>query len=213
MFTGFRTPSPALAVSWLALAVALGGTAVAATVALVKITDGSGTRFADVDVNSRLRTAAAPVAPVGSFSVQNYAYSGTVTPILGPTRATLVLSTITVGNYYDQTNGAKVRVSISMSESATSSCSATVGSHNIATYYAMPGQSFHGVFPTGIVLKPSKAGNYICLKASANIQGSPSSYYLPEVSATGFVESGTFVAPMLVSTSAGETDGIPPKSK
>lgn len=213
MFEKWKLPSPSMAVAWLALAVALGGTAVAATATLVKLTDSSGTQIADIDFLSRLRTAAAPVAPAGSFSAFTYLSAGSTTTILGPTKAALVLSTITVGNYYDQFGAAKARIVVTRSESSSADCSTYVASRVIGTYYVAAGQTQHVTFPAGVVLKPAVSGNYVCLRGSAAIQGNPSSYYLPEITATGFVEGGSFAAPGFAPASAAEADGAPRRSR
>lgn len=210
MFEKWKLPSPSMAVSWLALAVALGGTAVAATVTLVKITDNSGTRVAVVDTQGRLRTTAAPMAPSNTFTAFQFIDTG-VTNILGPTQASLVLSTITTGNYYDQYNGAKLRVIVNRLESATASCSSPVESRTVGVYYLSPGQSFHATFPEGIALRPKVAGNYVCLTATMQIQGNLGGYYLSDFLVSGYVESGTFVSSAMAPTSAADIDDPRPR--
>ncbi len=211
MLEKWKLPSPAMAVSWVALAVALGGTAVAATATLVKLTDNSGTQIADIDGYSRLRVAASPVAPMGSFSTYRYLYNSSTNTLLGPTKASLVLSTISVSNYYDQTNGAPVRVVVSILESTAANCASYVSSQIVGVYSAAAGQTFQGTYPAGVVMRPKVSTNYVCLTATMSLKGSPSGYYLPEVVVTGFVEGGSFTAPAFAS--AAEADGAPRRSR
>lgn len=211
MFERFAALRPSTAVSWLALAVALGGTAVAATTTLVTISDKTGSRTAGVDVFNRLRTAAAPVAASGSFSWWGFLYASSWTTVLGPSKASIVITNMDFGNFYDQYSGAKVRFVVSFVSGPNSNCSSPTYNHPIGSYYVVPGQTTSIEFPAGLNLKPRATGDTWCLWVSYNLQGNLSGYYTPEFGVAGYVESGAFSAP--AASAAAMAGGLPPRNR
>jgi hypothetical protein len=53
------------------------------------------------------------------------------------------------------------------------------------------------------VLGPLVAGNVWCLVASVTVAGGPGSYYLPEVSFSGYVAAGTLPAGAVAAPAGG----------
>lgn len=189
MFERLRLPSPSLTVAWIALAVALGGTAVAATATLVKITDNSGTRVAVVDFQGRLRAAAFPVAPTTPFFSFAYADASGAT-LLGPSKATAVLTSMNITNEIEQVNGAKIRVSVTIGETTGTNCYTANFRSVVGVYNVAAGETLQLISGPGVVLKPQTAGNAWCLRVSMSVQGNPGSYYLAPTSVAGYVDSG-----------------------
>ena len=61
------------------------------------------------------------------------------------------------------------------------------------SYELQAGQTFSDGMASPIVLKPLVSGDVWCLLGSVNLRGTPGGYYLPEVSFSGFLASGTLV--------------------
>jgi hypothetical protein len=79
---------------------------------------------------------------------------------------------------------------------ASSSAGCASGSATIvAAYDLAAGTSFQAVFPAGLVLKPTGAGDYWCLLGLATIEGNPGIQYWQHLTFNGFVESGSFTPP------------------
>lgn len=177
---------------WLALAVVLGG-AVSATAATVQI-QGAGGEIADVDRSGALSTTAVPAPPRVPFAGFIFATAGLTTTLIGPSNSTAVLTSFTLGNNYDQTNGGHASAFFSITQSTTNSCSGDAGSQVFSKYYAAAGQSFQATYPGGFVLKPDARGHWWCLTAFVSVQGNPGTYFIPELSWIGYVERGTLTA-------------------
>jgi hypothetical protein len=201
-------PSPATGISLLALAIALGGTAFAATATLVKITNGGGTHVAHVDASGALLTTSRVAPPDATFSSFQYIGAG-ASQLMAPTQAKVALTHFIVGNYYDQVSGAPARVTVQQLGSASSAdCNTPTFAKTIAVAYANASQSTEITFPHGTLLEPAAAGQYWCLSVYLSLKGNPSSYYLPEFSYGGYVVSGDFT-PLAANTSAANTRSPP----
>jgi hypothetical protein len=199
MFRKLWPPSSAMGVSLLALAIALGGTAFAATATLVTISNKSGTHVAIVDASGALSTTARGAPPDEPFRGFQYLFTGSNQQLIAPTKATIALTDFIVGNTFDQYTNAPARVTLTQLGSASSAdCNSPTFAKTIAISYVNAGQSTQVIFPNGHVLEPAASGQYWCLVATAYLKGSPGSYYLPEISYGGYVVKGTFTAPLAV---------------
>lgn len=187
-------PTPATAISWLAVVIALGGTAAATTATLVNIADSTGTKIAFVDGAGRLKTTAAPSPGLSAFTSFSYAPTSAMA-VLGPSQASVVVSSIGMSNPYLQTNGAPASVTLGIERTTNASCPNSVGKM-IGAYSLHAGTSFQMVFPAGPVLKPKVAGESWRLMAYTSVQGNPGTVYNQIVSVNGYVESGSFTPPM-----------------
>lgn len=177
---------------WFALAVVLGG-AVSATAATVQI-QGPGGEIADVDRSGALSTTAVPAPARVPFAGFIFTVTDFTRTLIGPSTSTAVLTSFTLGNNSDQTNGGHASVLLSITQSTTNSCSGDVNNLVVTKYYAAAGQSFQATYPGGLVLKPDARGHWWCLTAIPQVQGDPGTYYLPELSWIGYVERGTLTA-------------------
>ena len=184
-------PSPGTILGGVALFVALGGTAYAATATIVNIADKNApTHVAKVDVTGALKTSATVTGfvPLTPFLGHQYLVTSTTNSLIGANQTTVALTRLDLANYYDQTNGGTADIRIYEQRGDATTCNgATVP---VGTYEVPAGQTFSPAIGSPIVLKPSTAGTVWCLSASASIQGSPSTYYLPEVSFSGYVVTG-----------------------
>jgi hypothetical protein len=205
-----------------ALVVALGGTAVAATATIVNIADPTTpANKVRVGPDGALKTfgvstvsgTVAETAPAKSFFGQEFlSASGASNSVIGATNATLALTRIAVENYYDQVNGAHVRVTLIQNSGNASTCDGSTGSRTVGAYNVAAGQSFSDAMESPIVLKPLVAGDVWCLLAYASVQGSPSSgYYLPGIEWSGYVVSGAL--PASAAATPNVASGAPPKAR
>src|SRR5437588_3615935 len=110
-----RMPSPAMIVALVALTVALGGTAVAATnvASIVNIADPTTpANMAKVDTSGALRTGgyvgqSTPRAPFFGHTFVSTSSTGT---LIGENKATVALTRLSFENHYGQTNYATANV-------------------------------------------------------------------------------------------------------
>jgi hypothetical protein len=190
-----RRPSPALIVAFLALVVALGGTALAATGQLVNIVDpGSPSQKARVDSSGALRVGQA--SPATAFF--GFTQPGSGQTLVGPTKATLAFSRLEVSNPADNPT---MRISIAQVPGNSTTC---VGEQRTVALYAVPaGTTVSDPFPTPAVLKPAASGQVWCLKANFEFQGNPSSFTLPAVSWSGYAMAGNPPANAAASAATG----------
>jgi hypothetical protein len=177
-----RRPSPALIVAFVALVVALGGTALAATGQLVNIVDpGSPSQKARVDSSGALRTGQA--SPSTGFFGFLQPDSGDV--LVGPTKATLAFSRLELQNPVDNTS---MRLSVTQQDGNSTTCG---GNTRVVGLYAIPpGTTVSDPMPTPTILKPFASGHVWCLVANYSLAGNPSSITLPSVSWTGYAMAG-----------------------
>src|SRR4051812_40906718 len=108
-----HTPSLPTALSFLALSIALGGTALAATGQLVNIGDpNQAAQVATVDTTGALKTNGATALPRGPFSAgASVLNNAEDTSVVGPTTAALAITGIRIANFYGNTLPSQVVLS------------------------------------------------------------------------------------------------------
>jgi hypothetical protein len=194
-------PSTGTILGGVALFVALGGTALAATGTVVNIADPTTpANVAKVDATGALKTAGTDTVsgfigetiPKTPFFGHQYLTQSTTNTLIGANKATVALTRIQVANYFAQNAAADIRV-YQRSGTATT-CDGSTGAATVGAYELYAGQSQADAIGSPIVLKPLVNGDVWCLVAITAIQGSPGSYYLPDVSFSGYVTSGTLPA-------------------
>lgn len=176
-------PSPALIVAFLALVVALGGTALAATGQLVNITDpGTSSHKAKVDSSGALKTA---VATADSAFYGSTFLSTAGKTLIGPTTSTLAITRFVLAN--DQP-GSPIVSSLIYVPGDSTSCNNAAGSRNVVRYNVPALDSVSDAMPTPLILRPARPATVWCLEASLGFFGTASN--APELSWTGYVISG-----------------------
>jgi hypothetical protein len=183
-----RAPSLPTAISLLALAIVLTGTAFAATGQIVNIADPSNAaHVAKVDVNGALRTSSTPVQPfAGSTSLT----ANSLAQITPPTTATVAFTRFLASNLADSSLHAAFQISIYQFGGSGGTCNGT--SKWLASYDVSPSSTVVDALPSPLVLKPLTGYPQWCLEAVATLSDNPGSYYLPHFAWNGYVVSGTF---------------------
>jgi hypothetical protein len=177
-----RRPSPALIVAFVALLVALGGTALAATGQLVNIVDpGSSSQKARVDSSGALRVGQA--SPTTAFF--GFTQPGTGDSLLGTTKATLAFSRFVIQNPFDNPT---LRLSLIQQDGNSTTCGGNT--RVVALYSVPPGTTVTDPMPTPTVLKPFASGHVWCLETNFEFAGNPSSYTLPSITWSGYAMAG-----------------------
>jgi hypothetical protein len=189
-------PSTGTILGGVALFVALGGTALAATATVVNIADPTTqANKAKVDASGALKTAGTISGYVGEtipktpFFGHSFLSASVNNVLIGANKATVALTRLELANYFGQTNGATADIRLYEQSGDATTCNGSAQA--VGTYEVPTGQTVSMAAGSPIVLKPSVSGNVWCLIADAAIQGSPSSYFLPEASFSGYVASGT----------------------
>jgi hypothetical protein len=213
-----RRPSPAMVVAFVALLVALGGTAYAATT-IVNIADpNTPANVAKVDASGALRTAGTSTvsgfvgqaAPKIPFYGQAFVSPFGTTQLIGASKATVALTRLEMDNPYDQTSSAQARLTLSQRGGNATTCNGDF--RTIGTYTADAGETVAANMASPIVLKPLVSNTVWCLMASLTIEGNPSSITAPTVGYSGYVVSGTLGAlPGPVALGSAATQGKAPR--
>ena len=188
-------PSPGLIVAFIALMVALGGTAWAATT-VVNIADPiTPGHKATVDATGALKTAGTATvnetAPKVPWLSRLFLTTASANNVITANKATVALTRIDVDEYYGQTNGAATQISLYEFGGNATTCDGSSGTRLIGTYDVKPGETFADAMESPIVLKPLASNTVWCLTAFATVQGSPASYFQPGLATSGYVASGT----------------------
>lgn len=192
-----RAPSPALVVALVALAAALGGTAVAATGAVNIADPTTPANKAAVSANGALQVGGtvAPTVPKGSFFGFQGGQTGASAILIGRNKATVALTRLNFENPFDQPNGATVRFIVIQATTTGATCDGSAPSFNIVGTYEVPaGQSTVDAPSAPIVLKPPASGTFWCLLLNVGLSGNPTSYSTPFVSFSGYTVSGSLPA-------------------
>ena len=191
-----RAPSPALVIALVAMAAALGGTAVAATSAVTIADPTTPANKAAVSANGALQVAGtvAPTAPKGSFFGFTSLQTGTSVTLIGRNKATVALARLVFENPYSQTNHAAARFGVAEYSSNGATCDDSGASRSVGVYDVPAGQSLVDAMSAPIVLKPLTAGTPWCLLVGVSIDGDPATYTFPEVSFSGYTVSGSLPA-------------------
>jgi hypothetical protein len=200
-------PSAGVVLGFVALGVALGGTAFAATGQLVNIADPTTpTHVAKVDSSGALSTKTINVvngqpSPSSPFDtsqpVTNYNSSGTYPTIL-TTNATLAITNLTFTNSIYNDSPWEAYVYFAPRTGATCGTSPFVSGYRLLTKVNVgAGQTVVTPFPTPIRLKPAATGQSWCLEVGAAPRGGAagSNSTALQVSVVGFTISGTFTPP------------------
>jgi hypothetical protein len=195
----FSRPSTGTILGGIALFVALGGTALAATGTVVNIADPvTASQVARVDRTGALKTVGTDVVsgtvaetvPRDSFFGHAYLSASATNTLIAANTTTVALTRLDLENYFGQTNRADVDIRVYEQGGSATTCDGSGGSRAVGTYEVAAGQSFSSAIGTPIVLRPLASGHVWCLLASAAVQGGPGSYFLPEASYSGYVPSG-----------------------
>jgi hypothetical protein len=206
-------PSTGAILGGLALFVALGGSALAATGQIVNLADPTtAANVAKVDSTGALKTTGAATVngyvgqtiPKTPFFGHSYLSASASNTLIGANKATVALTRMDLENYFDQTNGAVVDIRLYEQGGDTTTCNGS--SRAVGTYEVPAGQTVSVAMESPIVLKPLTTGDVWCLLGSVGIQGGPGSYFLPEASFSGYVAAGT-LPPGAVSAPAGPAPG------
>lgn len=131
-----------------------------------------------------------PASTPNSFSNAFYVSTGSGLTLIGSNSSTVVLTTFSFENWYNQTNQATASLLLYINYSTAKDCSQSAGSAWLGRFDAKAGQTFQSAIPSGFTLKPPVAGQYWCLMGAVSIQGDPSSYYLPMFGYTANLISG-----------------------
>ena len=178
----------------MAVLIALGGTAVAATATTTK---DSGTAVSAADV------------PKQPFFGKLFVSTGVQNAVITANIATLALTRVEVDNYYGQTSGATIQLQLYEVGGNATTCDGSSGLKEIGVYDVRAGDAFADSIGSPIVLKPLADGTVWCLAAYMNVQGSPGSYFLPSLAYSGYVASGKMSSDAFVSSAPTAT---PPRS-
>ena len=191
-----RAPSPALVVALVALAAALGGTAVAATNGVIITDPTTPANQAAVSASGALQVGGtvAPTVPKGSFFGFSGATPGVESFMIERNKATVALTRMAFEDPFDQTNGATVRFIVIQAVANGDVCDGSGAFNIVGTYEAAVGQSVIDEPSAPIVLKPPAAGEFWCLLVSTAINGNPTTRSTPFVSFSGYTVSGTLPA-------------------
>jgi hypothetical protein len=201
-----RLPSPALVVAVIAVVLALGGVAFAATGQLVNIVDPTNSaNAAKVTSGGELRVAsrsqAAPAATplrfVGSIVAG-------LTPVFGPTTATLGIDHLTFRNPRANVSQSNATMIVQLFKLSVSGGVCTNNATAIlADYNAMPGETVIDDWTAPISVK-STGGQPYCIGATLQGDGQAlTSYTLPVLVVQGQVISGTYTGPGTTAASEG----------
>jgi hypothetical protein len=198
-----RRPSPGMVVALLALFVALGGTALAATGTIVNIADPrTAANVAKVDATGALKTAGtatvggsvAETPPRSPFFGHAFVLTSSTRTLIAANKATVALTRLLFENHYDQTNSAVANLVLLLQGGNATTCDGSSGTKEIGSYDVPAGQTLADVMGSPIVLKPLVAGDVWCLTAQATLQSNPGGYFLPNVAFSGYVAAGTLPA-------------------
>ncbi|HEX8101790.1 MAG TPA: hypothetical protein VF533_04195 [Solirubrobacteraceae bacterium] len=164
----FRRPSTGTVLGSIALFVALGGTALAATGQLVNIADGTNSaRIAHVDVNGALKTSGLTTiaAPARVFSVESAAYDDdtqSYTPLFSASTATIAINRIVVAPTAAATVPRDLQIYY-FSVAPGKPCSENgLYDYRYVVAYRINTETVVDTFPTPLVFKP-QSGRPWCL--------------------------------------------------
>jgi hypothetical protein len=204
-------PSTGAILGGVALFVALGGSALAATGQIVNIADPTtAANKAKVDSTGALKTTGTATVsgyvgqtiPKNPFFGHAYLSASATNTLIAANKATVALTRLDLENYFDQTNGAAVDIRVYEQGGDATTCNGS--SAAVGTYEVPAAQAVSVAMASPIVLKPLVSGSVWCLLASVGIHGGPGSYFLPEASFSGYVAAGT-LPPGAVSAPAAGT--------
>lgn len=190
-----RAPSLPTAISLLALAVAFGGSAVAASTTLVSLVDRTNPgRAAGVTTTHALRTAVVNRVIV-SPPLNNVRYVGSIgttrTSLTTVSSGTVAFTRIGVSNFGPPGMAHAAHVQVSVAFNTGSTCDASAGSLVVGIYEVPPNQTVIDPLPSPAVARPRTGAATWCLVGSVTFGDDPGSFYLPQVFASGYVAGGT----------------------
>ncbi|QGM44975.1 hypothetical protein [Methylocystis heyeri] len=129
-----------------------------------------------------------PATAPNSFFNTLYITAGNALTLIGPSSSTVVLTSFSFDNWYD--NGASAGLLLYVNYSTANDCSTSAGSTWLGRFESKPGQTYQSAVAGGVTLKPPAPGQYWCLVGYLAIQGNPSSYYVPTFGYTANLISG-----------------------
>jgi hypothetical protein len=188
-----RPPSLPVAISLLALSIAVTGTAVAAAPQLFAIADKTGVNVAKVNTSGQLSTAGTVSGSVGmavpskpfNFAAISF-QDNFATAQFAPTTATVALTGFRVAN------GVSVPTSVSyfQYDETSTSCSETATRRFLGQFVVPASDTVVEQLNTPIVLKPLVTGHSWCIITYASGNGGSGFW----TTYNGFTTSGTFAA-------------------
>jgi hypothetical protein len=187
-----RVPSLPTAISLLAVSIALGGTAYAATGQFVNIVDKTTTaNVAKVNsagwLSANISGSVTELPPKTPFSVNGLSFTDNFfTGQFAATGATIALTDLRIAN------GTSVGTTISVYQfpQTTTSCGETSGAKFVGQWVVPAGQTLVEELSTPLMLKPLSSGGLWCLGTYANGGGGTGFW----MNYNGYVVSGTFAA-------------------
>jgi hypothetical protein len=199
-----RAPSAAMVIAFIALFVALSGTAVAVAPTVVNIADPTApTRVAGVDSTGRLKTVSTQGAPARPFSVYKELFDITAVVnnvVIPATGATVAVSRIDISPW----SGSNLRRFVYLEQYAVpagGSCDSPLSFRIVGVYEVGPGTVSIDEPGTPMILKPLPGAAQYCLIAQSYPNAATDSTFQYFV-ASGFVVSGTLPSGV-ATTSAG----------
>jgi hypothetical protein len=194
----FKRPSNGTVIASVALFIAMGGTALAATGQLVNITDGSNSSLiAHVTASGQLRVttqqeaASRPWFLLGNIYTSDVVASGYNFLWSTPTSAKIAIDRVTLNNYPVDTQRRLVELyffTVNSGQGCNSSAT-WQDVRQVAAYQATPENTVVENLTTPLVLQPLSGRNW-CLSAVAETATSGDTYY-SYLHLGGFVVNGT----------------------
>jgi hypothetical protein len=190
--TRLRAPSAATAIAFIALFVALSGTAVAVAPTVVNIADPTTpTRIAKVGPGGGLNVTGATsmLAPGKPLNFTSISFTdGFITTQILPTSATIAVTGIRIANV--TSNATNIYFQQYASDGG---CDATLGNRFLGIFAVPAGQTVEEQLTTPIVLKPLAGHAEWCLASYAS--GNTGNGF--DTTFNGYTISGTFVSPSI----------------
>jgi hypothetical protein len=190
-----KRPSTGTVLGLLALFVALGGTALAATGQLVNIADGTNAAYlAKVDSTGALKTTttAPPTPPAKTFSAETLAYDAAAiqyNALFPATSATIAINRIVLAPHRNSTIAREVRLYQFWVPAGATCDIANLYAYKELAVYRVNAETLTDVMPTPLVFKP-QSGRPWCLALNLGPSGADSNNFL-FVNLSGWVVSGT----------------------
>jgi hypothetical protein len=200
-----RPPSLPVAISLLALSIAVTGTAVAAAPQLFAIADSTGTFVAKVNSSGQLLTSGAVSGNVGmavpskpfNFPAASF-QDGFATAQFAPTTATVALTGLRVSNQVSS----PTTMSLYQYDETTTACSQTATRKFLGNITVPAKDTVEEQLNTPMILKPLVTGHSWCIITFADGNGGSNFW----TNYNGFVASGTFATPSSLKASATRQD-------
>ena len=182
----FRRPSTGTVLAFVALVIALGGTALAATGTVVNIADGTNPSYvAQVTSQGSLKTVG--TLPRNPFTRWNFVFNGDSSQIVPPNTATVALTHVRITNYWGNT----VPTNVVLFQYSVSSGSCNGYVREVGRFIVGVNGQVDDDYATPIFIYPPGGGVQWCLVAAADAPSSGTSNWAITVGVNGFTPNGT----------------------